>query len=171
MDLLVNALKARAGQLDMRTAQPRLGVVSSVKSDMQLAKVRLQPGNLVTGWLPILSQWIGNGWGLVCTPQPGDQVLVIPQEGYYEHGLIIGCCRSDLTPAPAATIGEFWLVHKSGSSIKLANDGKVYIMGDLHVDGDIFDRVGSLNELRSTYQHHRHQIYNGSFSHHPDSDP
>jgi len=147
-----------------------LGVVASVKADKYVATVRLQPGDHLTGWLPILTQWIGQGWGLVCPPSPGDQVLVIPQEGYYDHGLIVGYCRSDRSPAPDVPSGEFWLVHKSGSSIKLANDGRVHIKGDLHVDGDIFDRTGSLNDLRQTYLHHRHRINNGSLSTEPVSD-
>lgn len=170
MDVLTNSMKLRAGQLDMRTAQPRLGVVSSVRPDGSLAKVTLQPGNLVTGWLPILTHWIGNGWGVACPPAPGDQVLVIPQEGYYEHGIIIGYCRSDLTRPPQAPLGEYWLVHRSGSSLKLANDGKVYVKGDLHVDGDIYDRFGSLNELRAKHYQHRHRVFNGTLSDLPSSD-
>lgn len=164
MEIFSNALKAHAGQMDMRLGQPRMGIVSSVQSELQLAKVRLQPGNLVTGWLPILSQWIGSGWGLVSSPSPGDQVLVIPQEGYYEHGIIVGYCRSEKTKAPNAPIGEFWVVHKSGSSIRLSNDGKIYIKGDLHVDGDIYDRTGSLDALRLSHRHHRHQMNNGAMS-------
>lgn len=170
MDVFTNSMKLRAGQLDMRTAQPRLGVVSSVRPDIPLAKVVLQPGNLVTGWLPVLTHWIGSGWGVAAPPTPGDQVLVIPQEGYYEHGIIVGYCRSEATRSPQAPVGEYWIVHQSGSSIKLANDGHVHVKGDLRVDGDIYDRYGSLNGLRTKYNLHRHRIFNGSLSDQPSSD-
>lgn len=170
MDVLTNAFKQQAGALDRRVAQPRLGIVASVRTDKYLATVRLQPGNHLTGWLPILTQWVGQGWGLSCPPSPGDQVLVIPQEGYYDHGLIVGHCRSDLSPPPDAREGEFWLVHKSGSSIKLTNDGKIHVVGDLFVDGDIYDRKGSLEGLRQRYIHHRHRINNGTLSSEPDPD-
>lgn len=170
MDILSAALKHQAGSLDRRAAQPRLGIVASVRTDKYLATVRLQPGNHLTGWLPILTQWIGHGWGLACSPSPGDQVLVIPQEGYYDHGIIIGYCRSDHSPPPVAPEGEFWLVHKSGSSLKLANDGKIHIKGDLLVDGDIYDRAGSVDALRQQYLHHHHRIHNGTLSTEPDPD-
>lgn len=170
MDILTAAFKHQAGSLDRRSAQPRLGIVASVRTDKYLATVRLQPGNHLTGWLPILTQWIGPGWGLACAPSPGDQVLVIPQEGYYDHGIIVGYCRSDHQPPPVAPEGEFWLVHKSGSSLKLANDGKIHIKGDLVVDGDIYDRNGSVDAIRQQYLHHRHRINNGTLSTEPNPD-
>lgn len=170
MDILNNSLKHYAARLDMRMAQPRLGIVSSVRTDLMLAKVRLQPGDLVSGWLPILMHWIGNGWGLSAPPSPGDQVLVIPQEGYYEHGIIVGYCRSETSRAPQAPAGEYWLVHQSGSSFKIANDGKIYIQGDLRVEGEIYDRFGSLDGLRKKFNQHHHRVFNGSLSDQPDTE-
>lgn len=167
MDRLTNALKLQAGRLDMRLGQPRFGTVTSVNTERAVAKVKLQPDGVTTGWLPILSQWIGSGWGLVCPPSPGDQVLVIPQEGLAEHGIIVGSSYSDQKRPPAAPIGEFWIMHKSGSAMKLTNDGKVMIKGDLHVDGEIFDRHGSLQRFREIYNAHRHRINNGTNSDQP----
>jgi hypothetical protein len=37
----------------------------------------------------------------------------------------------------------------------------VSVRGDLHVDGDVFDRVGSLDRLRSRYNAHRHRDSRG----------
>lgn len=164
MDRLTNALKLQAGRLDMRVGQPRFGVVTSIHPDQAMAKVKLQPDGVLTGWLPVLSIWVGDGWGLVCPPSPGDQVLVIPQEGHAEHGIIVGRSYSDQKRPPVAPSGEFWIVHKSGSAVKLTNDGKVRVKGDLYVDGEIFDRHGSLDGFRSVYNQHRHRIHNGSNS-------
>jgi len=47
-------------------------------------------------------------------------------------------------------------VHKSGSFVKLTNDGTVQVKGDLHVDGDVYDRHGSLDRLRQHYDAHTH---------------
>lgn len=172
MDRLLNALKLRASRLDLRTAQPRFGTVTSVNVERATARVLLQPDGVLSGWLPVLSSWTGGGWGMVCPPSPGDQVLVVAQEGLAEHGVIVGGAFSDSNRPPPAQVGELWLMHKSGSYLKLKNDGTICIKGDLHVDGEIFDREGALNGLRHTYNHHRHTgAGNGLTSHPSPQDP
>lgn len=156
MDAFFNALKSQAGAMDQATGQARFGLVTSVDPRNMTARVTLQPENVLTGWLPVLSAFVGAGWGLVCPPSPGDQVLVLPQEGDAEHGVIVGRAYSDAARAPEAEAGEFVLIHKSGSFLKLMNDGTVQVKGDLHVDGDISDRHGSLAQLRAHYNTHRH---------------
>jgi uncharacterized protein involved in type VI secretion and phage assembly len=98
----------------------------------------------------------GSGWGMCCPPSPGDQVLVVAQEGDAEHGIIIGSAYSNTHMPPNAPVGELWLVHRSGAFIKLQNDGTIRIQGDLHVAGDVYDQNGSLSRLRSHYNSHRH---------------
>ena len=56
--------------------------------------------------------------------------------------------------------GEFWLVHQSGSFLKLCNDGTIRINGDLHVAGDVYDRQGPLSGLRAHYDSHTHTVGN-----------
>jgi hypothetical protein len=163
MERFLNAVKARAAAMDQSTGQPRFGIVTSVDPTSYTARVTLQPEGVLTGWLPILSAWIGAGWGLTCPPSPGDQVLVLPQEGDAEHGVIVGRAFSYATAPPPAPAGELWLVHQSGSYIKLRNDGSIQasatewsFAGDLRVNGDVYDRFGSLNRLRMHYDGHVH---------------
>jgi phage baseplate assembly protein gpV len=156
LDRFLNALKSQAGALDQMLGQPRIGTVSSVDSRSSTARVKLQPEGVLTGWLPVLSPWVGSGWGIACPPAPGDQVLVLPQEGDAEHGIIVGRAFSETQQPPSADSGELWLVHRSGSFIKLMNDGTIQIQGDLHVNGDVFDKHGSLNALRQHYDMHTH---------------
>ncbi len=156
MESFLNALKAQAAAMDQSVGQARFGLVTSVDPRNATARVRLQPEGVLSGWLPVLSPFVGAGWGLACPPVPGDQVLVIAQEGDAEHGVIIGRAFSDSARAPEAAAGEFWLVHNSGSFIKLMNDGTVQVKGDLHVAGDVFDSHGSLARLRADYNSHRH---------------
>ena len=144
MDSFLNVVKAQASALDQSAGQPRLGVVSSVDPSGYTARVILQPEGVLSGWLPVLSSWIGAGWGLACPPSPGDQVLVLPQEGDAEHGIIAGRLWSATQAPPPAPSGELWLVHKSGSFVKLANDGSVsgnaktwVLTGDVHVTGNV----------------------------------
>ena len=156
MDRFLNALKAQAAALDRSVGQPRFGLVTSVDPARYAAKVALQPEGVLTGWLPVLSAWTGAGWGMVCLPAPGTQVLVVPQEGDAEHGVIVGAAYSDSARPPAGAIGELWLVHHSGTALWLSNDGTVRIKGDLHVAGDVYDSVGALSRLRNYYNVHSH---------------
>ncbi len=156
MDRLLNTLKGQAAALDRGQGQPRFGIVTSVDPSAYAARVALQPENVLTGWLPILSPWVGGGWGFVALPSPGDQVLVVPQEGDAEHGVVIGSSYSATNRPPAAQPGELRIVHSSGTSLVFANDGTVRLEGDLQVTGDIADRHGSLSQLRGHYNQHVH---------------
>ncbi len=168
MERFLNALKAHAAALDLGQAQPRFGLVTSVDPTSATARVSLQPEGVLTGWLPVLSPWIGAGWGMSCPPAPGDQVLVLAQEGDAEHGLIAGRAFSLSQLPPPAPPGEFWLVHSTGTSLKLQNDGTVHIngpvaitgnvlvTGDVHASGNVYDGHNSLADLRGEYNVHMH---------------
>lgn len=156
MQRFLNVLKGQAAAQDRGAGQPRFGVVTSVDPTRPAARVSLQPEGVITGWLPLLSPWVGAGWGMASPPNIGDQVLVLPQEGESDHGVIVGRAWSDQARTPAAPVGELWMVHQSGSFIKLANDGTIQMQGDLHVNGDVYDGVGSLNRLRQHYDEHTH---------------
>lgn len=95
---------------------------------------------------------------MACPPNPGDQVLLVPQEGDIEQGIIIGRSFSNNQMPPAAPGGEFWLVHQSGSFLKLCNDGTIRMNGDLHVQGDVYDQHGPLSGLRTHYNAHTHSV-------------
>ena len=164
MDRLINSVKMQAGRLDARGGQPRFGIVTSIDIERAVAKVIVQPDGVQTGWLPVLSAWAGQGWGMICMPSPGDQVFVLPQEGSAEHGVIVGSAYSNRRPPPSAEVGECWLVHKSGSHIKLTNDGRIEIKGDLHVDGEVYDKKGALGQLRDVYNEHTHRTQNGTIT-------
>lgn len=155
---LSNAIKAHASSLDQSTGQIKYGTVTSVNSQNATARVIIQPDGVLSGWLPILSQWVGSGWGMLCPPAPGDQVLLVPQEGDIEQGIIIGRSFSAKQAPPVVPGGEFWLLHKSGSFLKLCNDGTIQLSGDLHVKGDVYDSHGPLSALRAHYNSHTHSI-------------
>jgi phage baseplate assembly protein V len=155
---LSNIIRSHAASLDQTAGQVKFGTVTSVNPNNATARVLIQPEGVLSGWLPVISQWVGNGWGLACPPSPGDQILLVPQEGDVEPGIIIGRVFSVNQMSPAAPPGEFWLVHESGSFFKLSNDGTICINGDLHVSGDVYDRKGSLADLRTNYNSHTHTV-------------
>lgn len=171
MDNFWNQVKARAAALDGMTGQARFGLVSSFDPNAYAARVMVQPENLLSGWLPVLGQWVGAGWGMAAPLSPGDQVLLLAQEGDAEQAVILGRVWSSVDPPPAAPCGEFWLLHRSGSFLKLQNDGSismqastVNITGNLMVSGSITDLSGAhgtLDALRQVYDHHVHEDAQG----------
>lgn len=180
MDRFLNAIKAQSAAQDRTVAQPRFGLVTSVDPTRPAVRVSLQPEGVITGWLPVLSPWVGAGWGMSCPPSPGDQVLVIAQEGDAEHGIVVGRAWSEAARTPQAPPGEMWLVHQSGAFIKLANDGTIRLQGDAFLAGNLTvtgtieagidiianrdqragrnaaDSLGSLDRLRQHYNAHTH---------------
>jgi hypothetical protein len=161
MDDFFEVLATKSGGTSGNFAQPRMGTVTSSNSQTATAKVLLQPEGVLTGWLPVLTQWAGSGWGMACPPSPGDQVLIIPQEGDAQHGLIVGRLYSNLVRPPQVAPGEIILSHQSGCSLQLLNSGVVAVQGDLHVSGDVYDAYGPLSKLRKDYNAHIHQTSGG----------
>ena len=164
IDRLSNIIKAHAAGLDQSAGQIKFGVVTSVNSHTATARVTIQPEGVLSGWLPVLSPWVGNGWGMACPPNPGDEVLLVPQQGDLEQGIIVGRSFSSQQLPPMAAAGEFWLVHQTGSFLKLCNDGTIQIKGDVHVQGDVYDQHGSLSGLRAHYNSHNHHVMPGGIT-------
>jgi phage baseplate assembly protein gpV len=166
MDQFWNMVKAQAGGLDGLGGVARFGLVSSFDPAAYAARVLIQPENVLSGWLPILSTWVGAGWGLAAPLTPGAQVLVIAQEGDAEQGVIIGAVWSAVDTPLGAPAGELWLKHQSGSFLKLHNDGTialqagvVNVTGNLVVTGDISDQNGqhgTVAALRNAHDTHVH---------------
>ena len=123
MDHMLNIVRREVERVMSRIARTKTGIVTSYDPANYAAKVLLQPENVETGWLPIRTPWSGNGWGMFCPPMPGDEVEVGFQEGGKQAGYIkLRAFGDRFRPLPVPS-GEFWVVHKSGASIKLKNDG------------------------------------------------
>lgn len=163
MDRFLNLIKGDAARMDQGRAQPRLALVSSVDTATCTARVLIQPEGVLSGWLPVAAPWAGNGWGLAAPPIPGDQVVIVWQEGDAEHGIVLARLWSDVASPSAAASGELWLVHASGSTVKLLNDGTIQSSaptwqhhGNFSVTGDVSDGHGTLAALRAHYNEHTH---------------
>ena len=55
MDQLRNMIKAHAGGLDGLAGTLRFGLVASFDPVAYAAKVLIQPENVLSGWLPVMS--------------------------------------------------------------------------------------------------------------------
>lgn len=132
------------------SAQPLMGIVTAYDPNQYAARVVLMPegafpedqGNVLeTDWIPISTHWSGNGWGLFMPPSLNDQVHVKFVDGEVGSAVIDGRVF-DLNhlPLPVPS-GEFWLVHQSGSFIKVTNNGQVALQ-DQHGSSLVFDNAG-----------------------------
>lgn len=115
----------------------RHGLVTSYDPKTHLAKVTFQPEGQESGWIPIETGHIGNGFGIAIGLTPGDgkktgdQVVVRYQEGDFESGKIVQRVHSDDDKPPTVQSGEVVLwtrftktaKDKSGLSSDTTDDG------------------------------------------------
>lgn len=135
-----NQMRAAAQLAQSNGEQAKIGIVTSYDPGAAAARVRLQPEDpdnpdaTLTGWLPVASGWVGNGWGIDAPVSPGDQVEVKFLGAEIENGYIAGRFFSDSVRPTGAKSGEFFLTHESGSRIKLTNDGRMLVNGAVELD-------------------------------------
>lgn len=85
--------------------------------------------------VPLTASWVGNGWGLYCAPALGTEVTVLFANGDLQEPIGLGFIFSgQVNPAQGIQSEECWLIHQSGSLIKLTNDGKLTINGNTEID-------------------------------------
>lgn len=133
MNRIINHMKLHAS-LANQQVNPTVGFVSSYDPDNYCCKITLYPQDDVTGsdpvisgWLPVGSAWVGNGWGLFCPPSIGDLVEVDYQDGDFDSGHVDWRFYNDINRPVRADSGVFYLIHKTGTSLKFENDGSVQL--------------------------------------------
>lgn len=134
MNALLNNMRLQAERAMNGRATTRVAIVSAYDPNRYAAKVLFQPDNSESGWLPIGAMWVGNGWGLFTPPSIDDMVEVEFQDGDHEAGMIVSRFFNDEDRPLPVPAGECWMVHQSGASFKLTNDGKASINGQLEID-------------------------------------
>ena len=130
----MNALHHQAEAAVSQRATTRLAVVDGYDPANYAVRVRYQPEGQLSGWLPVLTPWSGQGWGLFCPPTPGDQVVVHHPDGVHGAGVVGLRSYSDQDRPLPVPIGEFWLVHQTGACVKLTNDGRILVNSATEVD-------------------------------------
>lgn len=101
-------------------------------------------------------------YGLISVPKKGSRVLFLSL-----GGVTLGIA-SDSDDRPALEEGEVALYATKDHFIHLKKDGSIVIKasagmqidGDLKVNGQLSDSIGSLSSLRSKYNNHTH-VSNG----------
>lgn len=109
----------------------RHALVTSYDPKTYRAKVRFQPSGQTSGWLPIETGHIGNGYGMAIGLVPGDgektgdQVVVRFQENDFEGGKIVQRVHSDVDKPPMVESGEMVMWTQWGQQIRLNKDGSI----------------------------------------------
>lgn len=146
MEGISNIMRREAARVAGQIALTRVGIVTAYDPGSYSAKALIQPEDTETGWLPIGSPWVGNGFGLFAAPKVGDVVEVRFQEGGKQAGIIgLRHFGDRLRPLPVPA-GEFWLRHQSGSFLKFKNDGSV----EVHAAGNLNATVAGQANLTVT---------------------
>ncbi len=135
------------GELERRLANIiRTGVVEAL--DASAARVRVRSGDLLTDWLPWLTQRAGTDrtwWA----PEPGEQVLVLAQSGDLAQGFVLPALYRAAHPPPAdqATIhrteyadGAVFEYDKAASRLTIRSPGEVVVRAARTLTAD-FDGV------------------------------
>ncbi|KAF1072700.1 MAG: hypothetical protein GAK45_00135 [Pseudomonas citronellolis] len=131
----------------------RLGTIALV--DLAAARVRVQSGELLTGWLPWQSARAGTvrEWD---PPTAGEQVLVLSPSGQTANGVVITGLFSDLIPAngdranlhrrtyaDGAVIEYDSAAHllratlPDGGKTELVSNGGIHLVGDVTLEGNL----------------------------------
>jgi phage baseplate assembly protein V len=127
MKVLLNAVRLQVQRAMSSIVTSRPGSIKSFDPNTMTAVVELQPDGDLTGWLPVASAWIGNGWGMFAPPNIDDLVDVVFINGDINAGVIEGRFYNQQNKPLAVQSGEFWLVHESGAFFKLLNSGALTI--------------------------------------------
>lgn len=165
-----NAMMIAAERLQNSVAKPRIGTVSAYDPNTFMVKVTLQPEAIESGWLQLGSPMVGNQYGVFCAPMIGDQVEVQFIDGDISSGVVSMRFFNDAARALTVQAGEMWIVHQSGSLIKLTNDGRVTVTdkagstATLNGDGTATVTASSGLTINANTQLNGNLIVSGSIS-------
>lgn len=150
---LNRAAQLQAALMSAQTVKVKIGVVTSYSPDKYQAKVKLQPEGLLTGWLPVSSQWVGSSWGLFLPPSEGQHVRVEFLDGHLDAGTITGMHFSNKFPPVPVPAGEMLMQHQSGSLLHFDNAGNVALTSAANlianVGGDATVTAGTSATVKS----------------------
>ena len=174
IDVLIDRMRREAERQQQNVGKTKIGTVTSYDPNNYAIKALLQPEEIETGWIPLGSPLVGNGWGVFLPPSSGDQVIISFQENGHEVPLATLRLYDDKNRPLVVPSGEMWLVHKSGSYIKLTNDGKISFNASAEIDaGNLGSTLHTLvtDAFMALYNDHEHTNGNDGANTGPPTSP
>ncbi|MCJ2080172.1 phage baseplate assembly protein V [Methylobacterium sp. J-090] len=101
----------------------RMAEVTSYNEKTHAVKLKIMPEGIETGWAPLGSIAIGNGFGVAVGAKAGDMVMVAYPEGDHSSPIVISRVFSDVQKAPKVKGGEMVIWHESGTRDVYSEDG------------------------------------------------
>jgi hypothetical protein len=128
MDDFLNIIRREAERVvDRRATGIRVGLVTSYDPVKHAVKLNLQPEGTPTGWLPLSTIGVGNGFGMYVGATTNHAYLAYFHEGDLEAGIIIGRIPTDDEIPVTTQAGETIIKSPTGSLISLLQNGSVTI--------------------------------------------
>ena len=135
---LMNQMMQRMAAQASGTFVARMATISAYDPSNYAVKAVIEPESVETGFVPLLSPWVGPSWGAFFAPILGAQVLLLFQEGSPQVPVAALFAFSMAMPPIAVASGEMLLQHQSGSLLHFDNGGSV----TLNSNADLTANVG-----------------------------
>lgn len=133
----VNAMRLQAARVAASRFETQHGIVENYDPVHYCVKVSLQPEGTLTGYIPLASAWVGNGWGMFAPPSIGDVIAVTFFNGSLDTGYAELRFYNNNNQPLSVPSGEFWIVHKTNSALKFHNDGTIELITNSDLNATI----------------------------------
>ena len=166
----LNLIRREIERSKANSAQTKPALVTAYDPDRHAIKATLQPEGVETGWFPIATHAIGNGYGLTVGPQIGDQIKVGFDDGDINTPHMMGRVHSDTDRPPKALPGETLLQHSNGGKISLTAAGATVSIGGttfniapsgavtINAGSNPVNITGAVSFTGPSVQHNGHEI-------------
>jgi uncharacterized protein involved in type VI secretion and phage assembly len=140
MDAIMNRMRLEAQWVLGNEGKTELGLIDSYDPSSYSVKVKLPAKNgKITGWMPLGTLAVGPGYGIMFGPEIGAQIKISYQEGdpnapVADLQVFDNVNHPSANSQPGPPSGEWWLIHKSGSTFKFTNDGKLTLNSGEEID-------------------------------------
>jgi uncharacterized protein involved in type VI secretion and phage assembly len=130
MEGLYNAIRLEITKQMAQFKRAKIGVVDSWDPEKHVAKVKYQPGDRLSGWIPVGTQFSGKQFGFAIGLTKGDQVVISYQEGSLQTGVISHRLWNDQEePIKDVKSGEAHLVGKDKQHMRMLENKNFELKG------------------------------------------
>ncbi len=159
MDRLVETLRAIARNEVERVMRlqvhARLGNVVEYDPKRHAANVKIQPEGVISNWIPVASEFIGNNFGMVAPLGVGEQVKMVFPEYGTNQAVIVRRLFDQRNQVPKGAqqgvAGEFYFYDGFGSSYVFDKTGGFTLIGKNTI---VTNAAKSIDATTPTYTIH-----------------